>query len=111
MKAKEAIKLLDPIPADKFIHNEFGDDNSCCCVIGHLTRLKSDSPNDYSYLNCTDYHRHPLRRSSQEFIEAKHDVYSNIVDVNNDSNINGYTEDTVKERVMHLLKDMDDAGY
>ena len=56
MNATEAKALLEPIPADKFITGKFSDDVGKCCGVGHLVRLKSSNPNDYSGSNCCDYY-------------------------------------------------------
>lgn len=112
MKASEAIVLLEPIPKEDFIEDKFTDSISKCCVIGHLTRLASNDPNDYSQSNCKDVsHRHSLRTLSRQFLIQK-DEFGDIVEVNNGIyTVNGYYEDNPKDRVMHLLKDMEAAGF
>ena len=108
--AQEALRLLLPIPKEDFITDDFTDKVGKCCAIGHIVRLKSDDPTDYS--NCDDYDcKIPIRRVSREFIEKTHNIsYTNIATVNNIEGINGYIEDNPKDRVIHLLEDMVAAG-
>lgn len=113
MKAQEALDLILPIPAENFIVGQFTNKVDKCCVVGHLTRLTSGQPENYSSENCSDQSFNaPIRVASQAFLTEKHGTsWSNIADVNNDPNINGYTEPVIKDRVVHLLKDMVEAGY
>lgn len=135
MKASKAIELLEPIPEDDFIVGRFTDYIDKCCVIGHLSRLVSANPDDYSADNCSDGRRvrhgledrmeipapgkegvFDLRITSRKFIQSTYPEYADdfnaeISGVNNDDGINGYNEPVIKDRVMHLLRDMDAAGY
>lgn len=126
MKAAEAIKLLKPIPNKDFLTNKFSDGKGKCCVIGHLARLSSENPNDYSILNCKDIVNCfgekalpgkegvlTIRKNSRKFVkpDKRTSVVVDITTVNNAPTIKAYPESTVKKRVMHLLKDMDAAGY
>jgi len=54
MNAREAKELLQPIPNEDFIRSEYSDEIGKCCAIGHLIRLKSEDPSDFSIENCTD---------------------------------------------------------
>lgn len=51
MKAIEAKQLLEQVPEDDFTASVFTN-GSKCCAVGHLTRLTSEDPEDYSTDNC-----------------------------------------------------------
>tara|TARA_R110000868_G_scaffold14426_3_gene67161 strand:+ start:15888 stop:16244 length:357 start_codon:yes stop_codon:yes gene_type:complete len=110
--AQEALRLLLEIPAEDFITDRFSDGKGKCCAIGHYTRLKSNNPLDYGNDNCIDLGNSLLRRRSSHFLVKKHNLnsFNNIATVNNANNVNGYTEPVIKDRVIHLLKDMVNEG-
>lgn len=114
INTKQAIDLLSKVPEEEFITGIFTDGRNKCCAIGHLMRLTSADPDDYTYNNCSDRLGHPIsvREASEKFI---HNVYNqegfSIADVNNTFAVNGYTEETPKARVLHLLRDMNAAGF
>lgn len=115
MNATQAKNLLMPIPKEDFITNQYSDRKGKCCAIGHLVRLESADPNDYSTDNCADtdggrWFSHPIRKVTKSFIKTTHGDLGDISDVNNHTEINGYTEGNPKDRVMHLLDDMIEAG-
>lgn len=110
MDAKQALELLEPIPAKDFITDRFTDEHSKCCVVGHLQRLTSKDPNNYSSYNCSDDCANPVRTKSEEFLRKKGFPGYNIATVNNHA-VNGYKQKRIKTRVIHLLKDMIKAGY
>lgn len=109
--AQEALEILEPIPHDQWTtdmyHNE---DQTQCCAIGHFNRAKSGKP-DYSEAEAL------LREKSYKFLTASGIIIPtkyatiDIVSVNDDDFIKGYNEDNPKDRVIHLLKDMVEAGY
>lgn len=115
-EAQKLYRLLSSIPKDEWIINKFTDEVGKCCFIGHYARLVSGNPGDYSTNNCSDWLEYPekglARNLTREFLISLGfgGGYSGA-DVNNINQINGYTEDNPKDRVMHLLKDMIKAGY
>ncbi len=116
MKAQDVLNLLLPIPAEDFITERFTDEISKCCAIGHIERLTSENPSDYRHPNCTDrkYGRQgsAFRAITEKFILQQHGLPSvTLSEVNNRPGVNGYTEPVIKDRVIHLLKDMIAAGY
>jgi len=125
MDAKEAKELLQPIPNEDFIRNKYSDEIGKCCAVGHLIRLKSEDPSDFSIENCTDwsgtflFNPEPevgkfVREECQNFLFKKHKILScDLASVNNYNNINGYgyDDENIKNRVMKLLDDMIEAGY
>mgnify|MGYP003633047801 CR=1 FL=1 len=118
MNATEAKALLLPIPKAEFLTGRFTDYTGKCCAIGHLVRLKSDDPSDYdrnlmdgifwgensSKENCEV--EIFARETVREFNGKKHDQYEDLAAVNNRTEVNGYTQDNPKDRVIALLNDM-----
>lgn len=104
-------RLLSLIPQEDWIINNFTDGQGKCCFIGHYTRLTSYDPNDYSHDNCGDWEASEARTLTRKFLKENHFVTGDGAMINNVNNINGYTEDNPKDRVMDLLKDMIKAGY
>lgn len=111
--AQKALRLLIPIPKEDFIPGRFTDGEGKCCAIGHMQRLQSMDPSNYSSANCSDFLvNQPIRSASREYLGDVHNFPGcNIASVNNDNAINGYTEPEIKDRVIHLLTDMVVAGY
>ena len=116
MNSKRAKELLEGVPANEFIIGDYTDDEGKCCAIGHLFRLSSDDPTNYNHDNCKDQYEGKIfdfvRHDVSKYINDVHKEYgTDLSDVNNTSNVNGYTEYEAKERVIHLLDDMIEAGY
>lgn len=113
--AQEALRLLTPIPKEDFITGLFTDGGGRCCAIGHIKRLQSDNPSDYSSDNCSDAFTADIaiRTASTKYLKEVHNAnwLVSIASVNNNNDINGYTEPVIKDRVIHLLNDMIAAGY
>lgn len=114
MTAKDYLNLILPVPAERFITNYFTNTEDKCCILGHVTRLLND-PNSYSSANCFPIDESPadkLRTKSSRFLYTKHNISGkDIASVNNTPEVNGYTEPVIKDRVVHFLKDMVEAGY
>ena len=117
MNALEARELLLPIPKDEFLTGKFTDYKGKCCAIGHLVRLKSKDPNNYDQ-DLTDGRwggecevEDFARGKVCEYNGEKHDQYESLAAVNNRTEVNGYTQDNPKDRVMALLNDMIADGY
>lgn len=122
MNAKDVKALLEPVPSEDFIVGIFTDEESKCCAIGHLMRLTSKDPNDYSNRNCEDGLADPSkmdtpmhvfnRVTTAEFLKDVHNIRGvDISYINNGPEFNGYDQEGPKERVMQLLDDMIEAGY
>jgi hypothetical protein len=112
LTASKAIELLKDIPEEDFITDRFTDKQGKCCAIGHLQRLTSQNPTNYSQNNCSDRIEGDIRIASNKYLtEAYNLSYESIASVNNENTINGYNENTPKQRVLHLLEDMVKAGY
>ena len=120
MNALEAKELLLPIPKDEFLTGKFTDYKGKCCAIGHLVRLKSKDPNNYDqnltdgagwYTNTECEVEDFAREKVSEYNGEKHDQYEDLAAVNNRTEVNGYTQDNPKDRVMALLNDMIADGY
>lgn len=111
--AQEALRLLSTVPEDKWTTFSYTDLKEKCCAIGHYNRLKSKNQNDYSSRNCSDdCGPDTLRQKSAEFLKAVHNAeYGDLATVNNTTNINGYKQESIKERVINCLADMVKSGY
>ena len=119
MNATEAKALLLPIPKAEFLTGRFSDNTGKCCAIGHLVRLKSDDPSDYDQ-NLMDGKLWGVegnceietfaRETVREFNIKHHNAYEDLAAVNNRKEVNGYTHEFAKDRVMALLSDMIAAG-
>jgi len=121
--AQEAYRLLKDVDENKWIETFMSNGCGLGCALGHYNRLKSENPSDFSETNMAsrfsiNMYSNKLRETSNTFLSEK---YTNISkDINKDyrdiANINNnkcedYQESTPKERVLHLLTDMIEAGY
>jgi hypothetical protein len=122
MTAQEALDIILPIPAEKFMLGRYGDDKGNSCVLGHIHRVKTGDPEDYMG-DCNGF---GLRERSTLFMMNTHpdikkyfdmsdddtiETVPDIADINNEAIYNGYTEENIKDRVVHFLTDMVAAGY
>jgi hypothetical protein len=115
--AQKAYRLLSPIPAEQWHMNTYTDEINACCAKGHLNRLSALDPSDYSRNNCIRGwgNNRNLSGAIKEFFKKQYNVeesFDLLVAVNDgDSGITVYTEETPKERVLHLLTDMIAEGF
>lgn len=103
--AKKALEIIEPIPPEDFIIYMYQEGDSCRrCVLGHIQHaISGDALSDSDGFG--------LRSKSERFLKEKHEIAADITAVNNGNNINGYNEPVIKDRVVHFLKDMVEAGY
>ena len=109
MNAVEARSLLIGIPKEEFITEYFSDSIGKCCSVGHLVRLKSSNPNIYHQSLSDGYNNEVsefVRVDVSNFLWEKYNQSATLATVNNNPNINGYTQDNPKDRVIALLDDM-----
>ena len=113
MNATLAKELLLPIPKNEFIIGEFSNNINKCCAIGHLVRLTSKKPNDYEQeLSDHGVISQFCRDNVTKFISQKYNYdWCTLASINNSDSINNYNEIEIKDRVIHLLDDMIEAGY
>lgn len=120
MYAAEAKELLQQVPKENFIMKYYSNEIDSCCAIGHLKRLTSENPENYRIENCWDsIGEHDgdevylfARKTVRAYIEKFHGEQGyDLSSVNNSTKVNGYTEPEIKDRVIHLLDDMIEAGY
>ena len=112
MNSLEAKELLLPIPQNDFLLHKFSDGHGKCCAIGHLVRLKSEDPLNYTqYLADGGEVENFVRKQVKKYIRETHNERACLARVNNKNNINGYTQDNPKDRVIALLNDMIKDGY
>ena len=110
---KLALDLLSTVPNDEFITGKFSDEIGKCCAIGHFKRLSSKNPSDYSMENCSDREdNYPYLRQNVKYAMLKlHGTDRDLADVNNNRNVNGYTDRDIKTRVIQCLQDCVNAGF
>lgn len=112
INAKKALEIIEPIPAEQFCTGVFDNEMGQCCVIGHICKaLTANTGGGYNGDAYADYDGFGIRGLSREFIKKHHNIPDSIASVNNNIDVNGYTEPVIKDRVVHLLKDMILAGY
>lgn len=116
--AQEALRLLKDIPSNEFLFGRYSDGHRRCCSVGHYIRLKSLDPTNYSIENCNDSlnDNSPLENPLELRLRSRHFLLSkkesgDIASVNNCDKIFPYNEPEIKDRVIHLLEDMVEAGY
>lgn len=116
--AKQIKEILAPIPKELFQIYSYGkslwgsnsgeEDNGKSCALGHIHR--HFIPNDPRAVG--DRAGYGARQLTKQYLEEKYGLEDvDISDVNNDPEINGYTEPEIKDRVMHLIDDMIKDGY
>jgi hypothetical protein len=111
--AQKALRLLDSVPKKDWITHRLTDLESRCCALGHYSRLCGNHF-DYSLSNCRQ--GDALQWTSYNFFvnslgKNLSSNMMNIAHINNAPGICGYNEPEIKDRVIHLLKDMVAAGY
>jgi len=117
--AKQILDIIAPIPADRFQPNYYGHmrgfncknsgetDNGCSCFLGHIHR-HFEPTDGYA---AGDGEGYGARYLTAKFLKEKHGISASGATVNNSPTINGYTEPEIKDRLMHMLTDMVEAGY
>lgn len=116
-KAQQALDIIKPIPAEKFITWVYGKRDGSSCVLGHIHRaLSPNGSEDFS----GDSDGFGLRELSKAYVNTHHPEIKqesrfnkeiDIADVNNWAEYNGWKESEIKDRVVHFLEDMVAAGY
>jgi len=115
--AQKAYRLLSTIPSENWLTGAFTNQKNSCCARGHIMRLSSNNPEDYTFDNCkyNSFIDDALILSVMSFLKNKRDficINEPLSSINdNDYNLDIYTEKTPKERILHLLTDMIEAGY
>ncbi len=116
LTAQQIKDLLSSIPKEEWMEDRFSNDENKCCFLGHLQRLHSDNPKDYTIKNCSEgvfslKKRTNARELTRKALIKMHNLNIDGADVNNSPDYNGYTEDNPKDRIMHLLDDMIKHGF
>lgn len=100
--------ILEPIPAENFITNSYGYSSGKHCSLGHINTFITGDER----MAGTDCNGFGAQVIVDKFLREKHSISNgHIVTVNDYNYVNGYNEDTPKERIMHLIEDMIKAGY
>jgi len=109
------LSLINSVGEEWYIKRVFTNTRGMCCAVGHVVRLESENPEDYSELNCSDHMNGntDFRDYTEKFLKEVHDMHVSVVAVNNDESYipDKYKKEGVKERVVALLEDMIEHGY
>jgi hypothetical protein len=124
-KAQQIKDIIEPIPSNKFCMYFFGHcrsnpannqinkdflpiDNGSSCFLGHIHRYFK--PEDIKATG--DRNGYGANQLIIRFFHEKYKTFVNATSINDALNINVfYTEPIIKDRIMHLLNDMIEAGY
>ncbi len=105
---QQAFDILEPIPEEEFITVRYSNKIDKCCAMGHINRVV----NGGSYINASNSSIEiPLREKIIEYCRKFHDIETGDITTVNDEKIDIFQQETPKQRVMALLKDMIAAGY
>lgn len=112
MNATQIKNILLAIPKENFIVGDYSNEIDSCCSLGHINRLMSPNPNNYSKANCMRTNEGIIYfiSSVREFMFYKEKTFNGIVEIN-DGGCKIYNEHHPKDRMLHLLDDMIQAGY
>lgn len=103
---KQVRSFINTIPSSDFITNSYESDGKYC-TLGHINRAAS---NGESCSRSTV--EIPFRNSTLKYLKEEHNIgYTDVVDVNDTPDINGFVQETPKKRVLALLDDMIQKGY
>lgn len=111
LSAKEALEIIEPIPEDKFITHQYYDqyDETKCCLLGHLNRA--------AYANDENFSEPEFRAKAKRFLLNVKKIREipdgkgnfrpvSILAVNDTNLVNGWTQNSIKERDVAFLKEM-----
>lgn len=112
MTKEELIQFRDKlvlIPDAYVLPSIYTNGINACCVLGHLQRLNSADPKDYSDHNCWEWKDDPLslRNLSVAYFIAK-GMKIKVRDITGVNNIktDQYPQETPKQRSLALINDM-----
>lgn len=98
---QKAIALLAAIPDNEWDRNHFSDGECKCCALGHLSRVTSDNPTDYSELNCGAGPANKWDKMSSKMREV---IGWSLADIN-DGKTAQFQQETPKQRVLAALQE------
>ena len=109
--AQEVLRLLSTVPANRWDRLGYiNDDQTKCCALGHLFRLKYKQ-GKYNFTR-SECHPHPINKLAEKFIQERYGIPAKcLASVNDSKSVNNYNQKGIKARVIALLKDMAKAGY
>jgi len=95
---KQIKKIIEPIPADKFCKYEYANSQGQFCFLGHIHQHINKTNNG-------DENGFGARRLTSKFIKEVFGLNASGVSVNNSNDVNGYNEEEIKDRLMHMIED------
>lgn len=103
MTPAEPIELLTPIPEEDFVMEVYTNNVDKCCAVGHLVRLTSEDPTDYSTRNCVPFgegeHRIGVNTLRKRVFSEIEDTIGSV----NNGETSTYQQETPKQRVLAML--------
>lgn len=99
---QELIDLLEFVPEEKWITGSY-ETIYGSCAMGHINK-------HYGNVAWTSPIEYGVRSRVMNFIGSKYNIRADIVNVNDTTEVNSYNEEHPKHRVLHLLRDMKEAG-
>ena len=102
----QLIGLLEKIPDDDFIKFAITDEVSRCCAVGHLVRLKSKDPNDYSFKNCSLHINIGVTGTLKDKEKNLGLTYEQLIELAKANNGNRCLGNTPKERSINYLRSL-----
>ncbi len=101
---QDALNILEPIPADKWLRGDFYDDNGNGCALG-LYCMAKGTPKIFHNMVSASAELRTASRAAYYKLHPKASINASIVSINNEPIYGGYTEPEIKDRVIHFLKD------
>jgi len=95
---KQIKEIIEPIPADQFCVDVYENLRGQCCFLGHIQKHISGKAN-------SDFYGSGTRILTRTFLLEVHNRRADGAEVNNGTNVNGYTEPIIKDRLMHMIND------
>lgn len=107
---QELLSIIENIDENLFCKDSFENEQGQRCVVGHYNKVKYNNPHQFSEHHKID---DPIRKITAKFFAEKYNVVSinGIAWINNFDTFPPYTEVKIKDRVVHVIKDMVAAGY
>ena len=95
---KQIKEIIEPIDANQFCKREYENEFGQCCLFGHIQKHISGNAH-------ADKDGFGARELTKRFLKEAHDAWGSGATVNNGTDINGYNEPEIKDRLMHMIED------
>jgi len=96
---KQIKAIIEPIPEDKFCTGRYRDDNGCSCFLGHIHIAQIGD-------HWGDNEGYGARELTERFLKEVHGLAGvSGARVNNGTEVNGYNQPVIKDRLMAMIED------